>query len=52
MLWKGLGLFFNTESPIVVVLRCAFDLAQADICLTGNPVGPWNLPFTAGTCSS
>lgn len=23
MLWKGLGLFFNTESPIVVVLRYA-----------------------------
>lgn len=21
MIWKGLGLFFNTESPIVVVLR-------------------------------
>jgi signal peptidase I len=23
MIWKGLGLITNTESPIVVVLRCA-----------------------------
>lgn len=23
MMWKGLGLICNTESPIVVVLRCA-----------------------------
>lgn len=23
MVWKGLGLVTNTESPIVVVLRCA-----------------------------
>ena len=22
MIWKGLGLITNTESPIVVVLRC------------------------------
>ena len=35
MIWKGLGLLTNTESPIVVVLRSVFN----DLCaITANSV--------------
>ncbi|KAF8128537.1 hypothetical protein EV363DRAFT_1265029 [Boletus edulis] len=39
MLWKGLGLFFNTESPIVVVLSGSMEPAfyRGDLLLLTNP---------------
>ena len=53
MMWKGLGLVTNTESPIVVVLRYAHSyhpqwIAHRSLC----KVGQWNLRSTAATCSS
>ncbi|KAF9224959.1 hypothetical protein BS17DRAFT_779354 [Gyrodon lividus] len=40
MLWKGLGLFFNTESPIVVVLSGSMEPAfyRGDLLFLTNPV--------------
>jgi signal peptidase I len=32
MIWKGLGLVTNTESPIVVVLRCAYYIHLSTNC--------------------
>ncbi|KIJ16470.1 hypothetical protein PAXINDRAFT_75667 [Paxillus involutus ATCC 200175] len=39
MLWKGLGLFFNTESPIVVVLSGSMEPAfyRGDLLFLTNP---------------
>ncbi|KIJ64760.1 hypothetical protein HYDPIDRAFT_89389 [Hydnomerulius pinastri MD-312] len=39
MLWKGLGLFLNTESPIVVVLSGSMEPAfsRGDLLLLSNP---------------
>ncbi|KAF9232637.1 hypothetical protein BU15DRAFT_54803 [Melanogaster broomeanus] len=39
MLWKGLGLFFNTESPIVVVLSGSMEPAfyRGDLLFLSNP---------------
>ncbi|KAI6041500.1 hypothetical protein EDC04DRAFT_2668471 [Pisolithus marmoratus] len=40
MIWKGLGLFFNTESPIVVVLSGSMEPAfyRGDLLFLTNPV--------------
>lgn len=57
MMWKGLGLITNTESPIVVVLRCALLLPAYCSVRVLTPrihliVAPWSLHSTAATYSS
>ena len=54
MMWKGLGLVTNTESPIVVVLRCARSpgFARGGCSVLLNAVDLWNPRSTAATCSS
>lgn len=41
MMWKGLGLITNTESPIVVVLRCV-PLLPLHFCARPNPASNYS----------
>ena len=52
MVWKGLGLITNTESPIVVVLRCVpFELHLAERT-NRHTVDQWNPLSTVEICFS
>ena len=50
MIWKGLGVMFNTESPIVVVLRFdAFPSPEKDLLFSSRPFSGSSLPISEYT---
>lgn len=53
MIWKGLGLVTNSESPIVVVLRCESGVLKYNLGAHIRTIADrWNRPSIVVTSSS